>query len=93
MTGEHSPRPTFRPPALGHSARLGASRREVFLVMAHLVVLALAFEDEEIADALIDWFGWSGDFAAIARRGVIAAILALWGALTLAWVRCRRIES
>jgi hypothetical protein len=74
----------------GHGARLGMSRRELFLVMGHLIVLSLAFEDEEIAEALVDWIGLNGEWAALARRGVIVAILAMWGALTLAWVRCRR---
>ena len=90
MTADDAPRRPLRLPAVGHSMRLGISRRERFLVVAHLLLLALALEDEEVAAMLTDALGLGGDLAALAGDVVTGAILALWGLLTLAWVRCRR---
>ena len=93
MTADDAPRRPFRLPQVGHPMRLGMSRRERLLVVAHLLLIALALEDEEVAAAVTGALGWSGGWASAAETAVTVAILALWGLLTLAWVRCRRGEG
>ena len=76
-------------PRFGHAGRLGMSRREVALVMGHLFLVALALEDEEVIATLAAAGGWGE--TTIAAAGVLLklGVLVGWGALTLAWVRCR----
>ena len=90
MTVDDAPRRPLRLPQVGHPMRLGMSRRERMLVVGHLLVLALALEDEEVAAAVSAVFGWEGALAAFAGTATTGLILALWGLLTLAWVRCTR---
>ncbi|SEA45721.1 hypothetical protein [Rubrimonas cliftonensis] len=70
----------------------GAGRRETWLALGHLFVVALALEDEEAASALLDILAldaaWLGRMEAL----VIVAVLALQGLVTLGWVRCSRPE-
>ena len=77
-------------PRVGHAARLGMSRRERFLVVGHLIVMALALEDEEVVALLAKQFGWGAGMQALAESLIAVVVLAVWGLLTVAWVRCRR---
>ena len=89
MAAADAPRlPTL--PSVGHAARLGMSRRERFLVVGHLLVMAFALEDEEVVALLAEQFGWGQSMQAFAENLLAVAILAVWGLLTVAWVRCRR---
>ncbi len=71
----------------------GAGRRETWLALGHLFVVALALEDEEAAAGLLDLLSldpaWLGRMEAL----VIVAVLALQGVVTLGWVRCKRLEN
>lgn len=75
---------------LGHRMRLGMSRREVWLALGHLLVIAAALEDEEVALALVEFLGLGGAWLATVETALIFAVLAAWGLLTLGWVRCAR---
>lgn len=73
----------------GHAGRLGMSRREIALVIGHLLLIALALEDEDVVASLAELTGWSDPTMAVVGVMLKIGVLAAWGALTLAWVRCR----
>lgn len=77
-------------PRLGHSGRWGMSGRERLLVMAHLAVVALALQDEELVAAAAERWQWGAGFWSGVEVAFNLVILGLWAVLTLAWVRCRR---
>ena len=78
-------------PRFGHAGRLSMSRRELALVIGHLFLVALALEDEDVIATLAAAGGWSEPTIAVASVMLKIGVLAGWGALTLAWVRCRGI--
>jgi hypothetical protein len=75
---------------LGHRMRLGMSRREIWLALGHLLVIATALEDEEVALAVVEFLGLGAGWLATVETTLIFAVLAAWGLLTLGWVRCAR---
>lgn len=81
--------PAPAPLRLGHAGRLRMSRREIALVIGHLLLVALALEDEDVLATLRALAGWGDATAAAVGVMLKLGILAAWGALTLAWVRCR----
>lgn len=91
------PRPSLtgfrRLPPIGHASRFGMSLRERYLVIGHLLVIALALGDDELAETIGTQFGWSSATMGIFETVLSLALLAAWGALTLAWVRCRDGEK
>lgn len=80
-------------PRIGHASRFGMSLRERYLVIGHLLVIALALGDDELAETIGTQFGWSSATMGIFETVLSLALLAAWGALTLAWVRCRDGEK
>lgn len=76
-------------PRIGHASRFGMSLRERYLVIGHLLVIALALGDDELVETLGEQFGWSAATMGMAETILSLGVLAAWGALTLAWVRCR----
>lgn len=82
-----------RLPPIGHAARLGMSLRERYLVIGHLLVIALALGNDELVEWGGDRFGWSAGTMTLLEIGLSLTALAAWGALTLAWVRCHRDRS
>ena len=96
MAAADAPRlPTV--PRVGHAARLGMSRRERFLVMGHLLVMAFALEDEEVIELLTEQFGWGPATQApdgiMTLRRVVMARLTRTGRDLLGLVTLRRHES
>ncbi|TVQ56280.1 MAG: hypothetical protein EA355_07495 [Rhodobacteraceae bacterium] len=83
-----APRPAL--PPLGHAHRLRTPRREFWLVLCHLFVVALALADDEVAEGLGALFGLSASGVALAETAITVFVLVAWAALTAAWVRCRR---
>ncbi len=75
---------------IGHRMRLGMSRRELWLALGHLLVIATALEDEEVAAALVDFLRLPAAWLPTVETALIFAVLAAWGLLTLGWVRCNR---
>jgi hypothetical protein len=65
-------------------------RREFWLVLGHLFVVALALGDDEVAASLGEAFGWTAGFVGAVETAITVGVLFLWGALTLAWVQARR---
>lgn len=74
-----------------HAARLRLDPAVRWLISAHLVVFALALEDEEIVEMMAEAWNLSSRMASVAEALISLLLLAAWGALTLGWVRiaCR----
>jgi hypothetical protein len=79
-----------RRPEIGNRMRLGMSRRELWLALGHLLVIATALEDEEVATALVSFFRLPAAWLPAVETGLIFVVLAAWGLLTLGWARCNR---
>ena len=83
MTQDHG----SRSPRLGHVGRMSLPSKVRWLISAHLVIVALSLEDEEIVEMMAE--AWNlGARAQVTAEVILSLILlAAWGLLTLAWVR------
>lgn len=78
-------------PRFGHAGRLRMSRREIALVIGHLLLIAVALEDEDITASIGAMTAWTEPTMALVGAGLRIGVLVAWGALTLAWVQCRSV--
>lgn len=72
---------------LGHSGRLRSDLGVRWLVLGHLLVFALALQDEETVGMLISAFDLPGRLMLPMEVALNLGLFVAWGALMIAWVR------
>ncbi|MDT8346105.1 MAG: hypothetical protein RQ752_16890 [Thermohalobaculum sp.] len=72
---------------LGHSGRLRSDLGVRWLVLGHLLVFALALQDEEAVGMLVTAFGLPGRLMFPLEIAFNLGLFVAWGGLMIAWVR------
>ncbi|MBK0400215.1 hypothetical protein H0I76_13535 [Limibaculum sp. M0105] len=72
---------------LGHSARLRSDDGVRWLVLGHLLVFALAIQDEETVEALVALLGLSSRLIFPLEIAFSLMLFVAWGCLMIGWVR------